>query len=290
MEKEKHFVFVDSKGKPVSFETVQKAVSTTVFQLYHKLNIRQRDVEDICAYALEKVYSSISSYDPQKSSPKTWVSTIARNSVIDWNYKYRDVIRIPKEMKKSNAVQNELEILNPELIQGNIISGIQSCPTDVESYCEDDGYYLGQTTNYVFMTEVELNEEDSEFYSEQPDIEQDEEDNEFYSEQPDVEQDEEDSEFCSGQHFQGIPDVDNIPDLYDYESEFINNEEREWLLKHLPLLDSRSRSVLEGYLVDKKRKEIAEELGLKPQDVSNIHCRAIETLQRMYEHEFASVA
>lgn len=75
-----------------TFEMLYEKYSKLVMYFAYKGTGNRRDAEDLVQEIFMKLYSNINTFNPYKSSFKTWLVTITRNHVIDFLKNKKEVI------------------------------------------------------------------------------------------------------------------------------------------------------------------------------------------------------
>ena len=65
-------------------ETLYAQYSSKVMGYIHARVRNRADAEDLCSDVFEKIQRKLEDFDPSKASVSTWIFTITRNTVIDY--------------------------------------------------------------------------------------------------------------------------------------------------------------------------------------------------------------
>jgi len=70
-------------GDPEAWEEIVRGHSRRIYALCYRFTGRPQDAQDLTQEVFIKTYRSLGLYDPAKSGFATWITTIARNALVD---------------------------------------------------------------------------------------------------------------------------------------------------------------------------------------------------------------
>ncbi len=80
-------------GDPVAWEQLAKSQHRRIYGICYRFTGSQSDAEDLAQEAFLKMYRNLASFDPEKGSFTTWLTTLTRNLLVD-NYRRSRLERV----------------------------------------------------------------------------------------------------------------------------------------------------------------------------------------------------
>jgi len=132
-------------GKRAALRELYDRTSAKLFGICMRICIDQQGAEDVLQEVYIAVWNRAAGYDPERSSPITWLATIARNRAIDWRRSRRkidDMLPIDAASMVADAVTDAPDGIDNARLAARLRACLDTLDTRAERAIRE-AYYGG---------------------------------------------------------------------------------------------------------------------------------------------------